>query len=464
MRTAIASSDFDAWRSEARVLLHANVPPSQTLWTPPGATGSLFDLRAPAPDPGLSGAGARAAALADGSCATRAVAHVPKRFLDAARLAVLHRDPATHAVLYRVLWRVTHGEHDLLDDAADPDTRALAVACKQVRRDEHQMHAFVRFRTVGDDHVAWHAPDHHIVDLVAPFFRERFHGMRWTILTPDRSVGWDGQTLTFGPGAPRHAAPAGDELEALWRTYYAAIFNPARANPTVMRQHMPQRYWPAMPETQLIPELLAKAQPRVAQMIAPARTTSLEVLREEAARCTACELCGPATQMVFGEGPPDAPLVLIGEQPGDEEDRAGRPFIGPSGRLLDEALATAGIDRAATYVTNAVKHFRFLPRGKLRLHQRPTADQVRACKPWLGAELSAIKPRVIVCLGATASQSVIGSRFRVSQSRGERIATHWAEHLVATHHPAAILRAEPADSPRYLAEMIADLAKARALL
>lgn len=455
MRTATATSDYAAWRDEARSLLAGNIPPADVLWTVAGATGGLF---------------------ADGSGPTQSTtARVPKRFLDVAQVAVLHRDPTTHDLLYRVLWRLTHGERALLDDAADPDVRALQLRVKQVRRDEHDMHAFLRFRQVGDEHVAWYAPQHLIVERVAPFFRDRFQGMRWAILTPDRSVAWDLHELTFGPGAPRHAAPAADELEDLWRTYYAAIFNPARANPKVMRQHMPQRLWAQLPESSSIPTLLAASAPRVDAMlegaapheplapaILPVRGTPLPVLREQAARCTACELCGPATQTVFGEGPPDARLVLVGEQPGDEEDLRGHPFVGPSGKVLDDALQAAGIDRGATYVTNAVKHFRFLPRGKMRLHQRPTADQVRACKPWLGAELAAIRPHVIVCLGATAAQSLIGSRFRVTQQRGEVLRTHWSEHLLATHHPAAILRAD--DGAAYMAELIADLRSARALL
>jgi DNA polymerase len=213
---------------------------------------------------------------------------------------------------------------------------------------------------------------------------------------------------------------------------------------------MPARYWPAMPETALIPDLLARTQTQ------PVAKKPLPQLRLEAAHCTACDLCRPATQTVFGEGPEDAELVLVGEQPGDQEDLAGRPFIGPAGDVLDAALAAAGITRDRIYVTNAVNHFRFLPRGKKRLHQRPTADQVRACKPWLAAELAAIEPRVIVCLGATAAQSLIGSRFSVTRDRGRPMTTTWGP-LVATHHPAAVLRALPADRARYAAELAEDL-------
>ena len=456
MRAATAVPDLEAWRTEARALLAANVPPTEVVWQAAGGSGLLFDPPAPA-------------------AAVAPTASVPRKFVRLATYAVLHRAVDTHALLYRVLWRLTHGERDLVEDAVDSDIRLLVLRAGQVRRDEHKMHAFVRFKEVEGHFVAWYAPDHHVVELVAPFFRERFHGMQWTILTPDRSVSWDGSAVSFGPGVPRHAAPAPDEFEDMWRTYYASVFNPARANKALMRQHMPARFWPQLPEAQLIPDLLARATPRVEAMIDPAsqiaariaataQPITLPVLRDAARGCTACELCEPATQTVFGEGPADAQLVLVGEQPGDEEDLRGRPFVGPAGRVLDAALADVGIDRAQVYLTNAVKHFRFEPRGKKRLHQRPTAEHSRTCKPWLGAELQVIQPRVVVCLGATAAQSLIGSRFRVSEERGKLVETHWAPHLLATHHPAAILRVEEIDRPRYAQQLRDDLAFARTLL
>ncbi|HUS28559.1 MAG TPA: UdgX family uracil-DNA binding protein [Kofleriaceae bacterium] len=425
---------YAEWRDRARVLLANNVQPHEATFTP-----SLFEAPLTAPPSTL---------------------RVPRRFVALAEDAILHRE-RPDALLYRALWRLMHGEPALVEDAADPDIRALSVMAGAVKRDLHKMHAFVRFRLVsehGDDHyVAWYAPDHQIVERAAPFFAERFAAMRWTILTPERSVAWDGNELQFFAGVPRHAAPAADELEDLWRTYYASIFNPARANPRVMRQHMPARYWAAMPETALISDLLAAAAPRVETMTTHVTGKPLPVLRDEARHCSACELCGPATQTVFGEGPVDARIVLVGEQPGDQEDLAGRPFVGPAGAVLDAALARAGIARDTLYVTNAVKHFRFLPRGKKRLHQRPTADQVRAYKPWLAAELAAIQPRVIVCLGATAALSLIGSRFSITRDRGRVVQTSWAETLLATHHPAAILRVDPADRPRYEKELAEDL-------
>ena len=167
---------------------------------------------------------------------------------------------------------------------------------------------------------------------------------------------------------------------------------------------------------------------------------ALRALREEAARCRACPLWKTGTQTVFGEGAADARVVLVGEQPGDQEDKAGRPFVGPAGRLLDEALDEAGIDRTATYVTNAVKHFKWVARGKRRIHQKPAWSEVAACRPWLEAELEALRPEVVVCLGATAAQSLLGKQFRVTKQRGAWVESDLADFVTATIHPSAVLR------------------------
>jgi uracil-DNA glycosylase family protein len=202
----------------------------------------------------------------------------------------------------------------------------------------------------------------------------------------------------------------------------------------------------------------------------PARPAGRTIrgLRLEAGGCRACPLWQRATQTVFGVGRPRAPLILVGEQPGDEEDRQGVPFVGPAGRLLDEALKAAQIDRAQTYVTNAVKHFKWKSsegRGKRRLHERPNANEIRACRPWLLAEIEAIAPKVIVCLGATAARSLLGDDFRVTKRRGEVIALASGASVVATVHPSAILRAPDHETrEREMRRFIADLAVARALL
>ena len=438
------SWSLDAWRALARTALCADVAPDAIDWIA-GEQSSLplaRDVGAAPP--------------------RHETVPVPKRFLALAARVLCHRDPGRHALLYRALWRLAHGERHLFARATDADVRNLGELAQAVRRDAHKMKAFVRFRALpgGDDRfVAWFEPDHYIVDAVAPFFARRFAGMRWAILTPYRSVAWDGAALAFGAGAKRSDAPSEDSGESLWRTYYASIFNPARINPERMRQEMPARYWKNLPETALLPTLIRDAGARVAVMAArphepPQRRIPERIVEEEplppdatiaalrrAARdCRACELWQPATQTVFGEGPDDARIVLVGEQPGDREDLVGRPFVGPAGEVLDRALAEAGIDRGAVYLTNAVKHFRFELRGRRRLHRNPERTHVAACAGWLDAELALIRPRAIVCLGAIAATRVFGPKFALMKNRGAWHATGDGVRAFATVHPSYVLR------------------------
>ena len=200
-----------------------------------------------------------------------------------------------------------------------------------------------------------------------------------------------------------------------------------------------------------------------AELIPP--DAGLDELRDRAARCTACPLYADATQTVFGEGPAHAALMLVGETPGDQEDRIGRPFVGPAGRLLDRCLAEAGIERDQAYVSNVVKHFKWTPRGKRRMHAKPNAMEIRACRPWLDAEIAAVKPKVLLCLGATAARALLGADFSVTRSRGTLVKSNMAPSVMATVHPSAILRA-PADEDRNAetARFVADLRKAAKLL
>jgi len=184
---------------------------------------------------------------------------------------------------------------------------------------------------------------------------------------------------------------------------------------------------------------------------------SLTELRKAAAACAACDLHKTGTQTVFGEGSEDAKAMFVGEQPGDQEDKAGKPFVGPAGQLFDRALEDAGIDRQAVYVTNVVKHFKWVARGKRRIHQKPNAAEVAACRPWLEAELAVVKPRVLVCLGATAAQALLGREFRVTRERGRQVESDLAENVLATVHPSSILRADPADREREYDAFVNDL-------
>jgi DNA polymerase len=202
----------------------------------------------------------------------------------------------------------------------------------------------------------------------------------------------------------------------------------------------------------------------MARQLSLADNPSLPKLRKEAAGCKACELYKSGTQVVFGEGKARAEAMFVGEQPGDQEDKAGRPFVGPAGKLFDQALEDAGIDRRQVYVTNAVKHFKWVGRGKRRIHQKPNWSEIAACRPWLDGELAAVEPRVLVCLGATAAQALLGRQFRVTRERGKPVDSDLAEHVLATIHPSAILRGDPERREQEYAAFIRDLKAVAKLL
>ena len=191
---------------------------------------------------------------------------------------------------------------------------------------------------------------------------------------------------------------------------------------------------------------------------------SLPKLREAAAGCTACPLYKTGTQTVFGEGTSKAEVLFVGEQPGDQEDLQGKPFVGPAGKLFDKALEDAGIDRSQVYVTNVVKHFKWQARGKRRIHQKPNWSEIAACRPWLDAELEVVRPRVLVCLGATAAQALLGRDFRVTKQRGELVDSDLAENVIATVHPSSILRADDETREMEYRELVGDLEKVAALI
>lgn len=389
---------------------------------------------------------------------------VPRRFAELAELAVCHRDPGRFLVIHEALLRLLAGRARI-DDRTDTFIDELANLAQAVSRDRHKMRAFLRFREVtdadGPHFIAWFEPAHHILRLNGGFFLRRFASQRWTILTPDESLHWDGVALHHLPGASRADAPAEDPLEAIWTTYYASIFNPARLKLKAMQSEMPKKYWRNLPEAALIPELVASAEARTQSMLAAG---TLESLRDAARTCTRCPLHGPATQTVFGEGPADAALMIVGEQPGDQEDRQDRPFVGPAGQLLDRCLAEAGIDRARTYVTNAVKHFRFVPRGPRRIHASPSPAEISACRWWLDREIELVNPRLILMLGASAARSFLGRAVTVGRERGRPIPLAAGRTGFLTVHPSYLLRIEdPRAADAEQARFVADLAAAAAL-
>ena len=450
MKTAILPliGAASAWRDAARRFLAAGIPPEEAAFALEGSAGSLFEEPAPA-EP--SGSAPRLS--------------VPRAFVEIADQVCWHRDPERFAILYRLLWRISRNR-DILNDPGDADVARVDALRKAVRRDAHKMKAFVRFRELPGEgerrrFAAWFEPDHFVLEPTAPFFARRFGDMDWVIVTPAVTARFANGSLGLEPTAARPVIGP-DETEALWLTYFASIFNPARLKVKAMKAEMPVKYWKNLPEARLLPQMIAEAghradgmraaaptlpHPRAAKLSPPDRPSSaragkrgLGALGAEARECTRCPLHRFATQTVFGEGPGDAKLVLVGEQPGDREDLAGRPFVGPAGQLLDRALVEAEIDRSICYVTNAVKHFKFEPRGKRRIHKRPDTGEVVACKWWLDRELGAIRPSLVVAMGATAAQALTGNGSGILKRRGTVEYTPDGMPVFLTVHPSMILR------------------------
>ena len=449
------SDDFAFWRERARALIQCDIPPDKVAWVEPGGTDDLF-----------SSGGMRLPAPLEDAPPVRA----SKRYLSLAKNAALHSDPNRFALLYRLLWRLQANPR-IMEDKADPDVRRVEELDKNVRRDSHKMHAFVRFRQIeeedGEHYVAWFEPEHHILRANAGFFRRRFASMRWSILTPQGTLHWDGETMREGPPAQKSDAPQGDPVEDLWRTYYASIFNPARLKVGAMLSEMPRKYWKNLPEAALIPELIAGAQQRESAMVAAgerddgARPESLEAIGEAIKGCRKCSIGCLENQAVMGEGPDDATLMIVGEQPGDHEDQDGRPFVGPAGQLLDVHLERAGIDRGRAYVTNAVKHFKFTMRGKRRLHQSPTAKEIDTCRWWIEGERELVKPKLVLAMGASAARGMLGKTVSIAKARGAPIPLDDGSELWITAHPSYLLRLDGEARDKQAALFGADLAVVR---
>ncbi len=414
------------------------------------------------------------AALPVEAVALRALRSLPSGAMALAETVAMHADADRFRRLHEWVLGMK-ADPRRWHDALDPRRLALERMAREVRREIHKMHAFVRFRQIHDGdggtrYVAWFEPVHHIVRAAAPFFAKRFAAMRWAILTPALCVHWNRAGLEFTPGVDRAQAPPPDAGEALWLDYYRSIFNPSRVKTAAMLREMPRRYWRNLPETQAITGLLQDAPVRSARMVAQASASQrrlpvrvpagatraprtpqeqLDDLGRRARHCTDCPMASAATQTVWGEGPVGARLMIVGEQPGDQEDLAGRPFVGPAGALLRQAIAELGWPTGQLYLTNAVKHFHFLARGKRRLHKTPGQREAEACAQWLEAEIRLVAPQAILALGATAAASVLGRGVGVAQCLG---AWWWRDDGVpvwVVHHPAAVLRRAESGAPPF---------------
>jgi len=450
--TAVSAlaTGFMSWRESARALLEAQVPPEAVSWQEE-ANPSLFDEPAVTPP------------------AAKGRVAIPRALASLLEAAACHADPHRWALMYRLLWRVVRGERGLLGDPADPDVLRVRGMARAVEHEVHRMHAFVRFREratpEGTLYEAWFEPEHDVLKRSAPFFVDRFASMHWIIATPRGAAAWNGSELSFIDTPPARPQCDEDAGESLWRTYYASIFNPARANPSLMRSHMPRRYWRNLPEAQEIARLARVAAPMQAPAPAPRWSGHVHVALsalDDLQSCRRCPLWESATQAVPARGPRPATLMLVGEQPGDEEDLRGEPFIGPAGEVLSRALAAAGIARDEVYLTNAVKHFKWEPRGKRRLHKTPAQREIEACMAWLERDVHDASPRVIVALGGTALFALLGERVGVAAARGRELRHASGVPVIATYHPSAVLRARE-NGEQVLEALRDDLARARRL-
>lgn len=470
IRVDLAKFDrFEAWRNAARQLASSGTRGEDILWADESTPSQLFGAD-PMPPAG------------------KLEVRVSKEFLALAQTVGFHSDPERWTLLYEALVRFRH-DLRFWSNPADPLMVRLNTLSKSVRRDIHKMHAFVRFHEIDSTgprraFAAWFEPDHPILQAGTPFFAKRFADMDWMIATPEGVAHFDG-CLRFTDQQLRPDLPP-DASHELWQTYFVNIFNPARVKINAMRSEMPIKYWKNLPETRLINEMLADA-PRRVQMMAQARAsdppafaakvtasvrvpaiatapTSMEDARAQASSCNRCTLCHNATQTVWGEGPADAALMIIGEAPGNQEDLAGRPFIGPAGRLLRDNLLGAGLDAEKIWLSNAVKHFKFARRGKQRLHKTPNEGEISHCRWWLDLERRFLSPRLTVALGASAAFALTGNRAPLTPRRGKLETTIDGGPVLISWHPSLILRLNGPAKIEALAQFKNDLAQAARLL
>jgi probable DNA metabolism protein len=424
-----SETDWEGWRLAARFLVQAGVEPEALTWAVGGTPGPL---------PEASG-----------------TFHVPRALVSLASVAIQAREPDRFGLLYSLVWRINAGEK-LLDDLSDPDMSLARRMALAVRADAHRMRTNMRFLPVPEDgdtrYVGWFAPDHFVLQANAQLIAHRFPNLSWSIVTPDGAAHWDRSVLLFGSGL-RHAADD-EALQAWWEAHHRLLLE--QATPDV-----------SVPEAEAVDEAPRPPdRPALGPVVLHTRSDkALLQAGKEASTCHRCPLHEPATQTVFGEGPPDAPVMFVGEQPGDQEDTIGRPFVGPAGQMMDRAMEEAGIDRRVVYVTNAVKHFKFTPRGRRRIHQTPEVPEIQACGFWLDVERVHVRPRLLVLMGGSAARAVLGRAVTISRERGRPISMPDGQTVFVTVHPSYLLRIpDAASKAREYEAFVRDLRAIRALM
>ena len=445
-------TDWDGWRAATRAHVLAGTPPETLTWSIGGPTDPL-------PEGPVS--------AESGSFG------VPRTLIALAIQAIQARAADRFDLLYRLVWRAQAGE-PVLEQRDDPEVTRVRHLALAVRAEAHRMRTHLRFLALPDPastlYLGWYEPAHYVLEANAQVLARRFVARPATaqpvtaqhvaaesiptrtfaILTPDASAHWDGTNLRFGPGLDSALVPDDATLADQWRDYGLDILAAARIGTAIPPAE-------ALDEDPRPPD-----RPPIGPVVLPLRRdTALIVAAEDASACRRCPLGDPATQTVFGEGPAGAPLLFIGEQPGDQEDIIGRPFVGPAGQMLDRALEQAGIDRRTIYITNAVKHFKFTPRGTRRIHQTPEAPEIQICRFWLDVERVQQRPRLTVLMGATASRAVLGRPVTIGRERGRAFRLPDGAQGFITVHPSFLLRVPDEESrARESAAFVADLREA----
>ena len=457
----LRAMDFPQWRQQARLALANGIAPEAIHWQDARqAEGGLFgcDQELDAEEPAVT-------------TAADSTVRIPASFLQTLRrlAAVSYEDRWNF--LYKLLVRVSREGAGLLTDPLDEDAQQVRSWLKELHRDSHKMKAFLRFRQKSDNfYTARYEPQHFVLQDLQEFFCKRFASMNFVIETP-----WERLAYIGGEGQHEWTREPwqgieDDAMDELWLTYYKHTYNPARMNLKATLAEMPKKLWKNMPETKLIPELLAGSAAAVAEMIDkaplslpfdPGEVKSLAELQQYLQGCRGCALSHGFGNAVPGDGAPAASIMLVGEQPGDKEERQGSVFVGPAGQVLDEALAQCKLKRESLYITNAVKHFRHQNGPTGRIHQRPAQSSVHACRPFLMSELRLVRPQVVVCLGLTALKSFFGSLARLDQPV-QSLDFGWGPiAFVASCHPAAILRSDANRRAALQARLHAALAQAK---
>ena len=423
-------TDWQGWRSATRALVLAGVPPEDVHWA----------VRTHAGDDGDD--------VPEGTGGF----NVPRALVAIAGLAAQARDPDRFALLYRLVWRANAGEK-LLEHKDDPELRRAQGLAYAVRAEAHRMRTLLRFMPVDDGrYLGWYAPAHYVLEANAQLMARRFPNLACSIITPDGSAHWHDSAPHFGAGLA-HVADD-DALAAWWHTHHATLLHEAQ-RATSVPEAEPLDESPRPPD-----------RPPLGPVVLPVHAdTQLREVSHEAGDCRRCPLHEPASQTVFGEGPGDASVLFVGEQPGDQEDIIGRPFVGPAGQIMDRAMEEAGIDRRTIYITNAVKHFKFSPRGKRRIHQTPEAPEIQACRFWLDVERVQVRPKLLVLMGGTAARAVTGRPETITRERGRPFRLEDGQMAFVTVHPSFLLRVPDEDAKaREYRAFVQDLATVRTLL